>query len=109
MHHLVVLLHLTWQLLQHLSCQLYAVVTEFPELDELYQVTGGLVTSAVSEFTAIVIKLVHNIEGTIANTNNDDADREATALNDLIDNLLLVMDFTVGKDEDDHVMIFKFL
>lgn len=71
----MVFLHLPWELLKHFSSQLHAVVVVLRELNELHEVTLGLVALEVGHLAVIVIKLMHCAPIlTTTDSDNDDAE-----------------------------------
>lgn len=52
---------------------------------------------------------MHNIKWPISNTYNNQTNGQAATLNDLINNLLLIMDFPISQNEEDNVLVDLFL
>jgi len=47
---------------------------------------------------------MHDLEISLADTNNDDGHRQSVALYEKIEYFLLVMDLTISQYEEDHVV-----
>lgn len=79
-HDLVILLNLPGQFLKHFPGKLNSIVPKFAELHKLHKISISFPTLAVHKLTVVIVKLIHDIEGPIANAHNDDADGQVTAL-----------------------------
>ncbi len=70
-HHLIVLFNLSGKLLEDLFGQLNRVVLELLELNKLNKVSCGFSSFRVDKITIVIIKLVHNAEVSISNSNDN--------------------------------------
>ena len=93
----MVFFHLTGEFEQHLPGQLDPVVVVLLELNELHQISDGLVSILISHLHVIVIKLVHDVPVVpVSDADHDDAQRQLSALNQEIFNFFLILDDPVS-------------
>lgn len=63
----------------------------------------------IYQFTIIIIKLLHDSKLPITNANNNDRNWQPATGNNEVNSLLSVMNLTISKDEQYHVLIVMFL
>lgn len=63
----------------------------------------------IYQFTIIIIKLLHDSKLPITNTNNNDWNWQSTTGNNEVNSLLSVMNLTISKNKQYHVLIVMFL
>ena len=89
--------------LQDFLSQEDRVLLELVELNELNDISGCLLSSAVSEDHVVTIKLPHVSEIGITNANYDDTQRILGTFHDQILSSGHVMDLSIGEDQQDVI------
>jgi len=68
-----------------------------------------MISFRINHLTVIIIELMHDSEITISDTYNNNRNRQPITGYDKIDNLLFIMNFAIGDNEQDHILIIIFL
>jgi hypothetical protein len=96
---------LSGKLLKHLPRQLNRIVLKILKLHKLHQIPRRSPAPRIHQLTIIVIQLMHDPKITIPNPHNNQAHRQRTTLNYLINDLLFVMNLPVSQDKHDKVLV----
>lgn len=108
-HYFIVFLNLSWQLLQHFSCQHYSIVLEFTELNELNQISNCFVSFAISKLAVIVVQFLHYVKWSISYAYDNYAQWQPATRDYLINDSWFIMNFTISQNEDNHILVNLFL
>lgn len=102
---LEVLDHLARNFFEDISCKPLGVIVEISKRNELNDVPVGTLTGAAFKRFLVGVKLLHRREVSLADTHNNDRERQVRSLDDPVDCGCKVCNCAISEDQENVVAL----